>query len=59
MCLSHNNLKNYYTTNFSLMQFHKYSLREIEEMIPWERDIYIKLLLDHLEKEKEAAEKRA
>ena len=40
------------------MQFHKYSLREIEEMIPWERDIYIKLLLDHLEKEKESAEKR-
>jgi hypothetical protein len=41
------------------MQFHKYSLREIEEMIPWERDIYIKLLLDHLEKEKQAAENRA
>jgi len=40
------------------MQFHKYSLREIEEMIPWERDIYIKLLLDHLEKERRAAEKR-
>jgi len=49
MALSHNTLSNYYQTNFSLMQHHKYSLTELEEMIPWERDIYIKLLLSYLE----------
>jgi hypothetical protein len=30
------------------MQYHKYSLWEIENMIPWERDIYVGLLQQHL-----------
>lgn len=33
------------------MQFHKYSLTEIENMMPWERDIYVMLLEDHLEQQ--------
>ena len=33
------------------MQYHKYSLTEIENMIPWERDIYVGLLKQHLEEE--------
>jgi len=33
------------------MQYHKYSLTELENMMPWERDIYISLLQDHIEKE--------
>ena len=33
------------------MQHHKYSLTEIEEMMPWEREIYVGLLLKHLEEE--------
>jgi hypothetical protein len=45
-------LENYYKLNFSLMQYHKYSLTEIENMIPWERDIYVALLKQHLEEEK-------
>jgi len=53
MTLSHNTLMNYYQTNFSLMQHHKYSLSELEEMIPWEREIYVKLLLDYLEELKQ------
>ena len=35
------------------MQEHKYSLTELEEMIPWEREIYVKLLVQHLEEERE------
>jgi hypothetical protein len=42
--------------NFSLMQHHKYSLTEIENMIPWEREIYVNMLVNHLEKEKAARE---
>ena len=42
-------LENYFKLNFALMQYHKYSLTEIENMIPWERDIYVSLLKDHLE----------
>jgi len=34
------------------MQHHNYSLTELEEMLPWEREIYIALLLQHLEDEK-------
>jgi|TARA_A100001391_G_scaffold117574_1_gene79656 hypothetical protein len=33
------------------MQYHKYSLTEIENMMPWEREIYLALLKDHIETE--------
>jgi hypothetical protein len=52
MALSHTSLANYYVLNFSLMQHHKYSLSEIEGMIPWEREIYVKMLVDFIESEK-------
>jgi hypothetical protein len=45
------NLESYFRLNFSLIQYHKYSLTEIENMIPWERDIYVGLLKNHLEEE--------
>ena len=48
----HMDLENYYKINFALLQYHKYSLTEIENLIPWERDIYIGLLKQHLEDEK-------
>ena len=48
----HMDLESYYRINFALMQFHKWSLSEIEGLIPWERDIYIGLLQQHLEDEK-------
>jgi hypothetical protein len=35
------------------MQYHKYSLTEIEEMIPFEREIYIAMLMQYLEEEKQ------
>jgi len=43
--------------NFALMQYHKYSLSEIEGMIPFERDVYISLLIRFLEEEKQRLEK--
>ena len=41
------------------MQYHKYSLTEIEYLIPWERDIYVALLQQHLEEEKLKQEQQA
>tara|TARA_B100000424_G_scaffold113063_1_gene85098 strand:+ start:1603 stop:1758 length:156 start_codon:yes stop_codon:yes gene_type:complete len=35
------------------MQNHQYSLTEIENMIPWEREIYLKLLEQHMQEERE------
>ena len=45
-------LESYYKINFALMQYHKYSLTEIEILIPLERDFYVGLLLQHLEDER-------
>ena len=46
-------------TNFSLIQHHKWSLSDIENMIPWERDVYVNYLVKYLEKQKLEAQHRA
>jgi|TARA_B100001109_G_scaffold254500_1_gene254343 hypothetical protein len=51
-------LEAYFRLNFALIQYHKYSLTEIENMMPWERDIYVELLRQHLKEEKEKQEKQ-
>ena len=33
------------------MQHHKYSLSELENMMPWEREVYISLLIQYIEEE--------
>jgi len=52
MNLCHESLHNYYKMNFSLMQYHKYNITELEEMIPFEREIYVAMLVQYLEEEK-------
>ena len=42
-----------------MMQHHNYSLAELENMIPWEREIYLGLLLNYIEEEKERQEEEA
>ena len=49
--MMHTDLASYYKTNFALVQHHKYSLTELENMIPWERDIYVTLLQQYIEEE--------
>jgi hypothetical protein len=39
------------------MQHHKYSLTELESMIPWERDIYVQLLINWIKEENERKRK--
>ena len=51
--LSHDSLFNYYETNFAMMQHHKYSLTELENMMPWEREIYVNLLAKWIKEENE------
>jgi hypothetical protein len=41
------------------MQHHKYSLSEIENMMPWERQVYTSLLMQHLEQVKQQNEAAA
>jgi hypothetical protein len=56
--LSHESLVNYYESNYQLMQNHKYSLTELEMMIPWEREIFIGMLVDDLKRQREQAERQ-
>ena len=49
--MAHTDLASYYKINFALMQHHKYSLTEIENMIPWEKDVYVALLEQYIEEE--------
>ena len=49
--MAHEDLESYYKINFALMQHHKYSLTELENMIPWEREIYLSLLKQYIEEE--------
>lgn len=44
--------------NFALVQHHKYSLTELEEMIPFEREIYVNMLLNYLEEQEEQRNQR-
>jgi len=52
-----NSLVKMFNENFSMMQHHKYSLTEIENMIPWEREIYVGLLLNWIEEENKRIKK--
>ena len=53
-------MANYYDTTFALVQHHKYSITDLDNLIPYERDIYVAMLAAHLKEEKDRAEaKRA
>jgi hypothetical protein len=56
--LSHNTLARYYSLIFSLAQHHKYSITEIENLIPYERDLYVDMLMEFLEQQKQEIESR-
>ena len=49
--MAHEDLESYFKTNFALMQHHKYSLTELENMIPWEIEVYLTLLQQYIEEE--------
>ena len=36
-----------------MMQHHGYSLSDLEYMMPWEMQIYVELLMNHIEQENE------
>lgn len=49
----YDNLANYFNCNFGLIQHHKYALSDIENMLPWERQTYVNMLMNWLKEEKE------
>jgi hypothetical protein len=49
--MAHTDLESYFRINFALMQHHGYSLTELEQMIPWEKEIYLTYLQQYIEEE--------
>jgi len=41
-----------------MMQHHKYSLEELENMIPWEREIYMNMITQHVQEENKRIEQQ-
>jgi len=54
--MMHDSLANMLQSNFAMMQHHKYSLSDIENMFPWERRVYIDMLVAHVKEENEKYE---
>jgi hypothetical protein len=40
------------------MQHHNYSLSDLENMLPWEREIYVDMLLEHIKEENKKQEEQ-
>ena len=59
MSLSHVSLYSRYRLNFFLMHTQHWPLAEIEGLIPFELDVYVTLLEDHLKRERERLENEA
>ena len=57
--LGYDNLMNHFKTNFSLMQHHKYSLHDIENMMPWEKFVYIDMLKQYIKQQEDIARDQA
>lgn len=36
-----------------MMQHHKYSLTELDNLMPWEKNLYVNMLIRHIEEENE------
>jgi hypothetical protein len=51
-------LKDYYTTNFSMINSGKWNLQELNEMMFWEREIYVNLIAAYNEEQKNLARER-
>jgi hypothetical protein len=58
MMLSHDTVSNFYLTNFQLVQHHKYTMQDINNMMPWERRVFVDMLLDWLAKEEQRINKK-
>ena len=41
-----------------MIQHHNWSLTELDNMLPWEREVYIGLLIEHLEEQKKEQAKQ-
>ena len=48
--MSHNTLENFYKVMFMMKRKHGYTVQEVEQIYPFERDIYVDLILEEINK---------
>lgn len=56
--MHYDSLANAMQTNFIMLKEHNFSLTELENMIPWERQIYIGLLINYVKEQNERMEQQ-
>lgn len=56
--MGHDKLNNVFSTNFSLMKHHHWSIEYLEQLMPWERYVYIQLLQEYIRDEELIAQQR-
>jgi hypothetical protein len=56
--LGHTSITNYYYLMFNMAQHHGYGIEDLENILPYELDLYTTMLLEYLEKQKELAKAR-
>ena len=54
--MSHDTLENWYMTIFSMIHRFKYNLNEIENMIIYEKDLHLQMVLDAVKQEQDMAQ---
>lgn len=55
LALAHESLESYYRLNHKLMISFKLSLESLEDMMPFEREVYVALIIEEIEKKKQDA----
>jgi|TARA_R100000152_G_scaffold11579_1_gene4910 hemerythrin-like domain-containing protein len=58
MSLCHENITSMIKTNSDLIIHFKMSITELESLMPWEREIYIELIRQHVDKENQRIRER-
>lgn len=47
------NLYGHYKLNFDVTQYHKFNLDDLNNMIPFERELYVDMIIEKIQKEKQ------
>jgi len=56
--MGHDTLSNHIKSNFNLIHHHKWSLSEIDGMMPWEKHIYVELLNAYIKEQEDLARQK-
>ena len=56
--MGHDSLANVIKSNFNLLHHHKWSLYDVEQLMPWEKHIYIELLNEWVREQEDKAKKQ-